>query len=181
MATDSYYPKKYFFIKCGNVLWGNRNSISGVINKNMASWQNLPPPALGKIGLNQINHSHHASLESLLTINELLNKMSKLGLKIAIDDFGTGYSSFAYLQQLPIDVVKIDRSFVSTVQSSHTSHSVVKAIVSLAHTLEMQCLAEGIEQADQESTLIDLGVELAQGYRYHRPLSLSEAFAVAQC
>ncbi len=134
----------------------------------------LPPERLA------IEITERALIISIDQARENLQALKSLGCPIVLDDFGTGYSSLSYLQQLPIDVVKIDRSFVSTVQSSHTSHSVVKAIVSLAHTLEMQCLAEGIEQAEQESTLIDLGVELAQGYRYHRPLGLSEAFTVAQ-
>ncbi|MEM1403385.1 MAG: EAL domain-containing protein [Pseudomonadota bacterium] len=157
-------------------LSGNSLSLPNLASSvsNLVQRHGLDPQRLA------IEITERALIISIDQARENLQALKNYGCPIVLDDFGTGYSSLSYLQQLPIDVVKIDRSFVSTVQSSHTSHSVVKAIVSLAHTLEMQCLAEGIEQPEQEATLIELGVELAQGFRYFPPMPLAEAFHFAQ-
>src|SRR5690606_38320000 len=86
------------------------------------------------------------------------------------DDFGTGYSSLSYLQRFPVDVLKIDRSFVSAIESSQEASSLVRTIVSLAATLRLDAVAEGIETAGQRDALVSLGCNLAQGYLFARPM-----------
>jgi diguanylate cyclase (GGDEF)-like protein len=99
-----------------------------------------------------------------------LHSLKGLGIRIAVDDFGTGYSSLSYLQRFPIDVLKIDRSFVSSIESSEDSSSLVRTIISLAATLRLQAVAEGIETAAQRDLLAALGCDLAQGYYFAKPM-----------
>ena len=102
---------------------------------------------------------------------KLLNELRDLGVQIAVDDFGTGYSSLNYLRQFPIDVLKIDRSFVTGLNENVQNTAIVRAVVSLAKTLNLKVVGEGIEEADQATTLRDLGCELGQGYLFAKPLS----------
>jgi diguanylate cyclase (GGDEF)-like protein len=97
------------------------------------------------------------------------------GIRIAIDDFGTGYSSLSYLRQLPIDVLKLDRSFVSTITSSAQQRALVDGIVGLAHTLGMVTTAEGIEVEAERVALHEMGCQYGQGYLFAKPLSYSDA------
>jgi diguanylate cyclase (GGDEF)-like protein len=97
------------------------------------------------------------------------------GIRIAIDDFGTGYSSLSYLRQLPIDVLKLDRSFVSTITSSAQQRALVDGIVGLAHTLGMVTTAEGIELEAERVALHEMGCQYGQGYLFAKPLSYSDA------
>ena len=107
----------------------------------------------------------------------LLNRLKALDATIAMDDFGTGYSSLAYLQKLPIDLLKIDRSFVSGMLGDRDSVAIVRAILSLASALGMHTTAEGVETAELAQTLAALGCSYGQGYYYSRPLSAEAAFA----
>jgi EAL domain-containing protein (putative c-di-GMP-specific phosphodiesterase class I) len=102
-----------------------------------------------------------------------LRRLSDLGVRLAVDDFGTGYSSLAYLQQFPIDLLKIDGSFVSDILSRSGS-LLVRAIVQIAHTLGLLPVAEGLESAAQAEALAACGCDLAQGFHLGRPLG-SEA------
>ena len=97
-----------------------------------------------------------------------LAELRALGVTIAIDDFGTGYSCLSYLQRLPVDVLKIDRSFLEDVKS-RSATAVLQAITALAHSLGLNVVAEGIERHDQLQVLRELGVDLAQGYYIERP------------
>jgi EAL domain-containing protein (putative c-di-GMP-specific phosphodiesterase class I)/CheY-like chemotaxis protein len=92
------------------------------------------------------------------------------GVHIEIDDFGTGYSSLSYLRQLPVDTIKIDRSFISQVDTSNSDESIVSAILALAHGLGLEVVAEGVETAEQLQVLARHGCEFAQGYYFSRPL-----------
>ena len=117
--------------------------------------------------------------ESLLVdqfprVPEILEKLHAAGVRIAIDDFGTGYSALSYLNRFPIDVLKIDRSFVSDLQSRERSRELIKAIVSVARALRMEIIAEGVETQEQAEILIGYGCRLAQGYLYSKPVSRSE-------
>ena len=93
-----------------------------------------------------------------------------MGVRIAIDDFGTGYSSLSYLHQLPVDILKIDRTFVATIATGSTDRSLAPAIVSLAAALGLAVVAEGVETQMQADTLRAVGCELAQGYFFARPM-----------
>jgi diguanylate cyclase (GGDEF)-like protein len=117
--------------------------------------------------------------ESLLVdqfprVPEILEKLHAAGVRIAIDDFGTGYSALSYLNRFPIDVLKIDRSFVSDLQSRERSRELIKAIVSVARALRMEIIAEGVETQEQAEILIGYGCRFAQGYLYSKPVSQSE-------
>ncbi|WP_372790049.1 putative bifunctional diguanylate cyclase/phosphodiesterase [Paraconexibacter sp.] len=102
-----------------------------------------------------------------------LEALRGLGIKLALDDFGTGYSSLAYLQDLPIDEVKIDRSFVRLLGTSERSAAVLRAIVTLADDLELRTVAEGVEDPATLRLVTTLGCTLAQGFHFARPLSPS--------
>ena len=101
----------------------------------------------------------------------LLSQLKQRGISLALDDFGTGYSSLRYLQKLPIDTIKIDRSFVTNLASGAGDAAIVKAIVALAQSLEINITAEGVETAEQFSYLRDLGCNEVQGYYFSKPLS----------
>lgn len=101
-------------------------------------------------------------------------RLRDLGISIAVDDFGTGYSSLAYLRRLPIDVLKIDRSFVFDAHRNDEDAQIVKTILALGQSLKLTVVAEGIETEDQASLLRSMGCELAQGYYYSRPLPANE-------
>jgi diguanylate cyclase (GGDEF)-like protein/PAS domain S-box-containing protein len=105
-----------------------------------------------------------------------LSRLRALGVTIAVDDFGTGYSSLSYLQQLPIDALKVDRSFVSAMEATASTLPLVQAIVSMARALGLSVVAEGVETARQYELLRDLGCDEAQGYYIGRPVP-AEDFA----
>jgi diguanylate cyclase (GGDEF)-like protein len=110
-------------------------------------------------------------------IAKVLRDIHDLDVTIAMDDFGTGYSSLAYLQRLPINVLKIDRSFIAPMLHDRDSVAIVRAILGLASALGMQTTAEGVESEALIETLIGLGCDVAQGYYFARPLPSDEAFA----
>jgi EAL domain-containing protein (putative c-di-GMP-specific phosphodiesterase class I) len=93
-----------------------------------------------------------------------LRALKSLGLRLAVDDFGTGYSSLSYLQRFPIDILKIDRSFVAAIDSGQDEYSLARAIVSLARSLHLQAVAEGVETRAQADALSELRCDLAQGF-----------------
>jgi EAL domain-containing protein (putative c-di-GMP-specific phosphodiesterase class I) len=97
-----------------------------------------------------------------------------MGVKISIDDFGTGYSSFAYLAQFPVETLKIDRSFVKDIGSNKTSRKIVEGIVRLAHSLSLQVVAEGAEEAEQVTLLRKMRCDALQGYFIAKPLSWTD-------
>jgi len=98
-----------------------------------------------------------------------LAALRSLGVRISIDDFGTGYSSLSYLRMLPLDELKIDRSFVNHVAEDASAAAIVESVITLGHALGLRVVAEGVETAAQLSTLRDLGCDLAQGYYLARP------------
>ncbi|HEY6425851.1 MAG TPA: EAL domain-containing protein [Acidimicrobiales bacterium] len=104
-----------------------------------------------------------------------LAALRRLGVRIALDDFGTGYSTFVHLDRLPIDIVKVDKSFVDRLGSPDDSRSMAAALVQLARTLGYGTIAEGVENAAQEEGLRAMGCELAQGYHLGRPLDADAA------
>jgi diguanylate cyclase (GGDEF)-like protein len=104
----------------------------------------------------------------------ILRRLSEMGVLVSVDDFGTGYSSMSYLQRFPIDKLKIDRTFISDVTSSNDDASIVSAIVSLGHTLNLKVIAEGVETPEQLEFLQMLGCDQYQGYHYSRPMPAAE-------
>lgn len=120
--------------------------------------------------------------ESMLMDNvdgsiDRLDKLSKFGFRLSIDDFGTGYSSLNYLKRFPVDVLKVDRSFVSDLTNSEDDAMIVKAVVTLAHNLNLEVVAEGVETRDHLSYLSYLGCDLIQGYLISKPVSSKQVEA----
>ena len=98
-----------------------------------------------------------------------LRKLKELGVNIAIDDFGTGYSSLSYLQRMPVNYLKIDRSFVNELGTSPESSVLLSAIINLARSLNVKTVAEGVETEAQLSRLKEMGCDMAQGYYFAKP------------
>lgn len=107
----------------------------------------------------------------------VLKELKAMGVYIAIDDFGTGYSSLAYLKRFPIDILKVDRSFVLECDAGHEAMAITRAIVSLAHSLNLHVVAEGVEKQSQLAVLNALGCQEFQGYLFARPLPVGEVMA----
>jgi EAL domain-containing protein (putative c-di-GMP-specific phosphodiesterase class I) len=123
--------------------------------------------------------------ESLLMIDteaavQLLTDLKRVGVRLAVDDFGTGYSSLGYLSRFPVDMLKIDRSFVSRLHDNDEALALVAAIVRLGETLNLRTVAEGIEDHEQLARLVGLGCQFGQGYLFGRPLRLDDALEAAR-
>ena len=103
-----------------------------------------------------------------------VEELRALGVRIAIDDFGTGYSSLGYLKQLPIDIIKVDRTFVSCITEGPEESALAHAIIKLAHIFNLEAVGEGIETADQAEALKQLGCHVGQGYYFCRPIDAQE-------
>ena len=119
-------------------------------------------------------------MENSEAAKAMLEQLKLLGVQLLIDDFGTGYSSLSYLHRLPIDTVKIDQSFISQMSTDSESAEIVRAIVSLAHNLGMNVVAEGIEQVEQLQQLRALGAEYGQGFLFARPMDCAEVEILMQ-
>jgi diguanylate cyclase (GGDEF)-like protein/PAS domain S-box-containing protein len=103
-------------------------------------------------------------------ISDVLHELKQLGLLIAIDDFGTGYASISYLQSIPVDILKVDKSFVTAGSDGRRGRELLEAIVNIGHVLSLQTVAEGVEQPSQLATAKQAGCDLVQGYLFSRPL-----------
>jgi EAL domain-containing protein (putative c-di-GMP-specific phosphodiesterase class I) len=115
----------------------------------------------------------------LETIQVKMTQLKSYGIKFSLDDFGTGYSSLAYVKKLPLDELKIDKSFIKEVLTSVNDASITKMIISLAHELHIAIIAEGVETPEQQQFLINNGCLNFQGYLYSRPLPIAEFNAFA--
>lgn len=109
----------------------------------------------------------------------MLRQLKQLGVRLAIDDFGTGYSSLAYLKLFPLDVLKIDKSFIDQLPKHQQDAEICRAIVSLAHTLGFKVLAEGVEYQGQRDFLTAIGCDCFQGYLFAQPLTADDFFQLA--
>lgn len=115
-----------------------------------------------------IVHDPHSAVEKL-------RRLKDLGVLLAVDDFGTGYSSLNYLRQFPVDILKIDRSFISGKETPKENAEIVRSIISMAHSLGLRVTAEGVETPEQLLRLQDIHCDRAQGYMFAKPLHTSEA------
>jgi diguanylate cyclase (GGDEF)-like protein len=109
---------------------------------------------------------------------ELLSHIKQQKIQLSIDDFGTGYSCLSYLHRFPIDNLKIDRSFVNLINAEGENHQIVKTIITLAHSLGIKAIAEGVETPEQLAQLKKLGCDEAQGYLFAKPLDLQKAESI---
>ena len=128
----------------------------------------LPASAL------EIEITEQCVVDSIETTIETLTGLRKLGVHTALDDFGTGYSSLSYLRELPIDTLKIDRTFITDFYQSKQKMALVRCIIDVAHALNMSVVAEGVETAEELHALKEVNAEYIQGYYYSKPLPASD-------
>ena len=131
--------------------------------------RNQIPPAYLEIEITE-----HSLLQEIPLVNSQLESLKKLGVGLAIDDFGTGYSNMGYLTRLQIDVLKLDRSFVSDLSNSEDYRVIVNAIIKMAKVLGMKVVAEGVETKQEWDVLKALGCDIGQGYIWSKPLPSSD-------
>jgi EAL domain-containing protein (putative c-di-GMP-specific phosphodiesterase class I) len=120
-----------------------------------------------------------AIMEKGETATFILAKLRKMGVSLHIDDFGTGYSSLSYLHHFPIDVIKIDRSFTNMVGADRQKEEIVQAIITLAASLKMDVIAEGVETMEQAKSLIAMRCTHAQGFLFSKPLLADDPGRIA--
>ena len=113
-------------------------------------------------------------IDSISGVEETLHELNRMGIALGLDDFGTGYSSLAYLRRFPLKTVKIERSFVSDLGVSADAEAIVTAIIAMAHALDKQVVAEGVETKNQAALLTRMGCDHLQGFHYSRPLTPTE-------
>jgi diguanylate cyclase (GGDEF)-like protein/PAS domain S-box-containing protein len=133
------------------------------------------PPASLELEITESSLMHNVS-EVIAKLQQLVG----LGVRLAIDDFGTGYSSLAYLKNFPVHKLKIDQSFVRDLSSGEQSVGIVRTIISLAQTLRLEVLAEGVETPEQHRQLVDLGCQYLQGYLFARPMPAADMLSALQ-
>jgi diguanylate cyclase (GGDEF)-like protein len=138
-----------------------------VVN-NLLQMYRLPPRSL------ELEVTETGLMEDITTAAQHLLSLRRSGALIAIDDFGTGYSSLSYLKSLPLDKIKIDKSFVQDLLDDEDDATIVRAIIQLGKSLGMQVIAEGVETAEQEAYIISEGCHEGQGYYYSKPLPARE-------
>ncbi|AHC37529.1 diguanylate cyclase [Pseudomonas fluorescens] len=141
-----------------------------VVNNLMQIYR-LPPRSL------ELEVTETGLMEDISTAAQHLLSLRRSGALIAIDDFGTGYSSLSYLKSLPLDKIKIDKSFVQDLLDDDDDATIVRAIIQLGKSLGMQVIAEGVETAEQEAYIISEGCHEGQGYHYSKPLPARELAA----
>jgi diguanylate cyclase (GGDEF)-like protein/PAS domain S-box-containing protein len=144
-------------------------SIEGILHET-----GLPPSAL------KLEVTESAVLENTQATTQLLERLKQNGVRVSLDDFGTGYSSFSYLHQLPYDTLKIDRSFVSSMGDKEGEGDILHAIITLAHNLHMDVVAEGVETASQAKRLGAMWCEYGQGFFFARPVDAEAAAGIIQ-
>lgn len=127
-----------------------------------------------KPGMLELEITETALMQDPETAIRLLNKISSLGIKLSIDDFGTGYSSLSYLRRMPIDSLKIDREFVTDMLTNKQDAIIVSSTIALAHNLNLNVIAEGVEDAKTMDKLKQMGCDLVQGYYISKPKKWSE-------
>ena len=141
--------------------------------------------ALGEAGVDPalltLELTEHVMLDDVVAVSGAMARLKAMGVKLALDDFGTGYSSLTYLRQLPLDILKIDRSFIREIETNPGDRAIVKTILDFAASLELAVVAEGVETEHQLRVLRQLGCRAFQGFLFARPMSKEDfaAFALA--
>ncbi|SHM30295.1 sensor domain-containing phosphodiesterase [Ruminococcus flavefaciens] len=106
---------------------------------------------------------------------QCINELKSIGVKFAIDDFGTGYSSLSYLNKIPVNLLKIDKSFIDRINSNESSNQYVKAMISMGHIMGLDVISEGVEKSEQVEVLRSIGCDFIQGFIWGRPMSAEDA------
>ncbi len=132
------------------------------IGRVIASRQ-IPPQSLG------FEVTETLLIEHFDFAAEVMCRLRQLGCEVGLDDFGTGYSSLGYLRRLPLDFIKVDQTLVTGIDTDREARSIVGAVISMAHALDLDVIAEGVETPSQAATLAELGCGQAQGFLFGRP------------
>lgn len=122
----------------------------------------------------EITESAMTNMRETLSV---LNDLKEIGVVISIDDFGTGYSSLSYLKRYPIDIIKIDQSFIRDIETDTKNAAIARTIIQLAHNLGMEVIAEGVEKLKQVDFLKEAKCQKAQGFYFSRPVPIDEITA----
>lgn len=130
----------------------------------------------GPLGLHQliVELTETIALDDIALSKQIIHSLRQIGVRVALDDFGTGWSSFSYLRELYFDKLKIDRSFITAIDSDTRQALFVETITTLSHQLGVRVVAEGVENSDELKAVLTIGVDEIQGYFYSRPLPLPE-------
>ncbi len=170
--------------------WRRRLKSEVSVSVNISSRHFLQPGLLDELqetlaatglpsGCLRLEITESALVEDSEEAVRLAQRLRDHGIRLAIDDFGTGYSSLSYLQRLPLDILKIDQSFISRIHLEPADNrNIVEAIVSLAHKLHLTVVAEGVETAEQHRVLLEIGCDFGQGYYYSPPVPAQEALTL---
>lgn len=134
----------------------------------------LPPQYL------ELELTESALVSSIIDTATIFERLQSIGVKVALDDFGTGYSSLSYLSKMPLNTLKIDKSFVDMIEPYEKGRSMIDTMVRLAHTFKLSVVAEGVEEESQQILLKELGCDFIQGYLFSRPLSPSDFMEFVQ-
>jgi predicted signal transduction protein with EAL and GGDEF domain len=121
----------------------------------------------------ELEITESAVMENAERATVVLDRLHDMGVRVSLDDFGTGYSSLGYLKRFPVDSVKIDRSFISDIPNDRDDVAITRAVIAMAHSLNMKVIAEGVETAEQVQFLSDHACDEMQGYRFSQPCDVS--------
>jgi diguanylate cyclase len=142
-------------------------SLPDTVGELLNRWE-VPPSLL------ELEITESTILADPIRAMHVLSRLSGMGVRLAIDDFGTGYSSLAYLKRLPVDELKIDKSFVQGMEEDDNDAVIVRSTIDLGRNLGLRVVAEGVETAEAWRQLAALGCDIAQGYYLSRPVSASD-------
>lgn len=174
-----------------NKEWKNKGYCYDTIAVNVSSLQlrqrgfvELVKNILKKIGLKpeflELEITESVLMESLEKSVEILNELRKIGVKTALDDFGTGYSSLNYLMKIPIDTLKIDKTFIDNVSTNYSQKSIIEGIIIIAHEMALDVVAEGVEVQEQLKILADKKCDKIQGYLFSKPYEAKDIEKILQ-
>lgn len=166
LEWQTQFPHLYVSVNLSEIQLRYPNLIQEV--KRVLDSLELPPFSL------KLEITESSLMENINHATGLLEQLKALKIRLLIDDFGTGYSSLSYLQKLPVDTLKIDRSFVQNIEIENKDFEIAKTIINLAHSLGLKVVAEGIETAKQVEIFQQLGCDFGQGYLFSPPLNPTE-------
>jgi EAL domain-containing protein (putative c-di-GMP-specific phosphodiesterase class I) len=165
-CLDAGYPQMTVAVNISPKVFRQKNFIQTVVD--ILKDTGLKPECL------EIEITEETMLVGAEETVETMRTLRELGVRFAIDDFGTGYSSLSYLKRLPIEMLKIDRSFINDIFTNSDDKAIVTAIIQMAHSMGIEVLAEGVETEQQLAYLNSLGCDKLQGYLFSKPVPYDE-------